>query len=58
MYEYKFVYFHEYCKRCRFEKVPEDEEPCTECLEFPVAPYSHKPVHFEEASKDRKPIFK
>lgn len=32
---YKEVYFHEYCKKCKHEKNPENEEPCFECLNEP-----------------------
>lgn len=46
--DYKEVYFHEYCKKCKHEKVKETEIPCTECLEYPINLYSHKPVKFEE----------
>lgn len=46
MNAYKFVYFHEYCDKCKYKDVAEDEVPCTECLEHPVMPYSHKPAYF------------
>lgn len=45
---FKEVYFHEYCKLCKHEKLEETESPCFECLEDPVNAYSHKPVKFEE----------
>ena len=45
---YKEVYFSEYCKTCKYEKVPESEDPCDECLEYPMNTYSHKPVNWEE----------
>ena len=50
-YEYKHVYFYEYCKLCKHSKLSEDEEPCCECLLEPVNLNSHKPVHFEELKK-------
>lgn len=47
-YEYKEVYFHEYCKKCKHEKIKNHEEPCNECLSEPTNLYTHKPVKFEE----------
>ena len=46
--EYKEVYFHEYCKTCKYEDTPEVEMPCNECLDYPVNLYSHKPVNWKE----------
>ena len=45
---FKEVYFDEYCKKCMYEKLKDDEDPCNECLTNPVNTYSHKPVKFEE----------
>lgn len=45
---YKEVYFNQYCKTCKYEKLKETEEPCCDCLEDPVNVYSHKPVKHEE----------
>lgn len=45
---YKEVYFNQYCKNCKHEKLKDNEEPCNECLDNPVNLYSHKPVKFEE----------
>ena len=45
---YKIVRFDEYCKKCRYEKLKDDEDPCNECLTNPVNAYSHKPVKFEQ----------
>ena len=42
------VYFHEYCKTCKYEKVSESEDPCCECLEDPTNTESHKPVRWEK----------
>lgn len=44
----KEVYFNEYCKKCKHEKLPEDETPCDECLTYPFNVESHKPIKFEE----------
>lgn len=46
--EYKEVYFHEYCKKCKHRKLKNVEDPCNECLSEPINLYSHKPVKFEE----------
>lgn len=45
---YKEVYFDQYCKNCKYEKLKEEEDPCCRCLEHPVNLYSHKPVMYEE----------
>lgn len=46
--DYKEVYFHEYCKDCKHEKVKNTDEPCDECLGSPLNLYSHKPIKWEE----------
>lgn len=53
-YEYKEVYFHEYCKKCKHEDVKDTKDPCNECLDNPTNLYSHKPVKFEEKEKNAK----
>lgn len=45
---YKEVYFHEYCKSCKYEKVENTETPCDECLSEPTNLNSHKPVKYEK----------
>lgn len=45
---YKEVYFHEYCKKCKHEKVKDTEEPCNECLGEPTNWNSHRPVKYEK----------
>lgn len=45
---YKEVYFDQYCKKCKHYDIPEDEDPCDECLCESVNLYSHKPVKFED----------
>lgn len=49
--EYKEVYFHEYCKKCKHEKAQDINDPCDECLENPTNLYSHVPVKFEKKEK-------
>ena len=45
---YKEVYFHEFCKKCKHEKVKDTEEPCYECLGEPTNWNSHRPVKYEK----------
>lgn len=47
-YNYKEVYFGEYCKTCKYAEQKEDEKPCDACLNEPVNIDSHKPVHWKE----------
>lgn len=44
----KEVYFGDYCKTCKHEKVSEQDDPCYDCLNNPVNEDSHKPVRWEE----------
>ena len=48
---YKEVYFHEYCKSCKYVKLNGTEELCAECLSEPLNWNSHKPVKYEEKGK-------
>lgn len=41
------VNFNEYCSKCIFEKKPQYEEPCNECLYNPGNEDSRKPVMFK-----------
>ena len=50
----KEVYFDQYCSKCLFEKKPEDEDPCNECLYNPGNEDSHKPVNFKEKPKRKR----
>ncbi|MDO5397827.1 MAG: hypothetical protein Q4G33_07835 [bacterium] len=45
---YKEVYFDKYCRTCKYEKLPENDDTCHECLNNPVNLYSHKPVSWKE----------
>ncbi len=47
-YDYKEVYYDQYCSRCVHRELEEDDEPCRDCLDEPVNVYSHKPVYWEE----------
>ena len=48
----KFVNFRLYCPKCRFYELKEDEEPCNECLSYPVNVESEKPINYREKVKD------
>lgn len=45
---YKEVYFDKYCNTCKYEKSPETDYPCDECLNNSENLYSHKPVKWKE----------
>lgn len=47
MHDQKIVDF-EYCRKCKHFLKPENEEPCSACLNTFTNAYSHKPVNFEE----------
>lgn len=44
----KEVYFGDYCKTCKHEKVSEQDDPCYDCLNNPINEDSHEPVRWEE----------
>lgn len=44
----RFVEFDQYCKTCQYEKLPENEPPCDECLEHPVNTDTIKPFCYKE----------
>lgn len=50
----KEVYFFHYCPTCKHKDLAHTEEPCNECLHEPTAPYSHKPVKYEEKENKKK----
>ena len=45
---YHEVYFYQYCKDCKYEKTPQEKDPCHECLSETMNLYSHKPVKYED----------
>ena len=51
---YKEVYFNDYCKKCKYKDLKEDDDPCDECLSYPVNVFSHKPIKFEAKNKETK----
>lgn len=44
----KEVYFYEYCPKCEYFNYPEEDEPCSSCIEEAENTDSHKPVKFKE----------
>lgn len=50
-YPDKEVYFDQYCKTCKNEKLKDTEEPCCECLDHTTNLHSHKPVKWEGKTK-------
>lgn len=48
---YKEVYFHEYCKTCKYEKTKDTDEPCYECLGESLNWNTHRPVKYEKKEK-------
>ena len=46
--ETKFVYFEQYCSKCKYSTTDDVEDPCDECLMNPININSHVPVNFEE----------
>jgi hypothetical protein len=45
----KEVYFHEWCKKCKYGPLQEHDDPCEECITHPSNENSHRPVNFKEA---------
>lgn len=50
---YKEVYFDQYCKKCKHEKVACIDEPCYECLNEPTNLNTHRPVKYEKKETTR-----
>lgn len=49
----KEVHFHEFCKKCKYEKTEDTEKPCDECLGEPFNQNSHRPVKYEKKGTKR-----
>lgn len=47
----KVVYFGHYCPLCTHFSLPQDADPCDECLSEPVNEDSHTPLYFKEKTK-------
>ena len=50
---YKEVYFDQYCKKCKHEKLDSDKSPCCECLDESLNWNSHRPVKYEKKESTR-----
>ena len=50
-YKMKVVFFDKYCKNCKHNDIPQDADPCNECLTIAGREFSHKPEYFEEKNK-------
>lgn len=48
---HKEVRFDLYCKKCKYEKIADTDNPCDECLHKPTNYASEKPIKFEERTK-------
>ena len=48
----KEVRYDIYCKKCKHKELPENMDPCWDCLTNPVNWNSKKPVYFEEAGNE------
>lgn len=48
---YKIVDFEPFCKTCEYQKRPEFEKPCNECLENPVNFESKRPLKWSKKCK-------
>ena len=47
-YEYKEVYFDQYCKTCKYKDVDDVKDPCNDCLAESCNLHSHKPVNYKK----------
>lgn len=52
---YKFVEFDRYCPTCKHYDEDESDPKCKcyECLDNPVNVDSHKPIRYEEATRNK-----
>lgn len=42
------VDFNKYCRTCKYSDLDGQEDPCNECLHYPVKEDSRKPVNYTE----------
>ena len=45
----KEVYFDRYCPTCKYKDIPEEWNPCRECLTYHSNVESHKPINWRPA---------
>lgn len=48
----KEVLYFNYCSKCKYRTLPENEEPCETCLSEPSNLDSHKPIKFERGGNN------
>ena len=53
-YPEKFVRFDEFCPKCEYFKTHDGDEPCHECLQYPVNLHSRVPTEFKKADETKK----
>lgn len=49
----KEVYFDQYCPSCKHREKGEEEDPCHNCLMYPMQSYSHKPINYDKDEESR-----
>ncbi len=42
------VRYDKWCDRCKHRDIPENDDPCEQCLDNPINENSEKPIYFEE----------
>ena len=55
---YREVFFWEYCSKCKYGDLKENEYPCCCCLDEPLNIESHKPVKWEGKAGYEDFVFK
>ena len=48
----KEVYFHEYCKTCKYKDKEDWDDPCNDCLAQGYNYDSHKPVEYQKGESN------
>lgn len=55
---YREAFFWEYCSKCKYGDLKENEHPCCCCLDEPLNMESHKPVKWEGKAGYEDWVFK
>lgn len=48
------VDFNKYCRTCKYSDLDGQEDPCNECLHYPVKEDSRKPVNHTEDGRNNE----
>jgi hypothetical protein len=48
------VDFNKYCRTCKYSDLDGQEDPCNECLHYPVKEDSRKPVNYTEDGRNNE----